>query len=469
MTKRNEFKRAGDVESRLTPNGLIPAAEIIRVSRARGREETILSPDQQRERNRQMAAQHGLEIVRSHVELDVSGGTPLVKRKGLRVAVEEVEAGDVRVIVSAYFDRLVRSLKVQEQILERVHEAGGRLLTGDLGWLRDGSAAEWASITAMGTMNEFVRRRGRDSAREAHVGAIAAGIPPYPFDVPGYARTSDRRVVVNEDEAPVVVEAFELRAAGAAIAAVREHLGNRGIERSYRQLQELFKNRAVLGELHFGRNYEPNLTAWPAIIPHDLFDAVQRVKVSRGRRAKSDELLARLGVLRCGSCGRRMVVGHAASGHAFYRCPALRKQDCPKRAHVSSRIAERVVKDAVQKKLNNARGVASALSQAREDAVKAEAAAEEYEGVLRAFTAASALTEPGAVENLTGLKRKRDEARERAARSASRAGTRSLAMAKDAALLTMAEWRDLIVATVESVTVGERGVADRVEVKLFGE
>jgi DNA invertase Pin-like site-specific DNA recombinase len=43
----------------------------------------------------------------------VSGGTPLEHRDKLRRAVEAVEAGDADVIVVAYFDRLVRSLRVQ--------------------------------------------------------------------------------------------------------------------------------------------------------------------------------------------------------------------------------------------------------------------------------------------------------------------------------------------------------------------
>ena len=39
-----------------------------------------------------------------------------------------------------------------------------------------------------------------------------------------------------------------------------------------------------------------------------LFERVQRRTVSRGRQAKSERLLARLGVLRCGTCGSRMVI-----------------------------------------------------------------------------------------------------------------------------------------------------------------
>ena len=39
-----------------------------------------------------------------------------------------VEAGEADHIVVAYFDRLVRSLKVQLEVIERVEQAGGEIL-----------------------------------------------------------------------------------------------------------------------------------------------------------------------------------------------------------------------------------------------------------------------------------------------------------------------------------------------------
>ena len=48
-------------------------------------------------------------------------------------AIAEVEAGKADTIVVAYFDRLVRSLRIQEEVLERVENAGGRVLAVDFG------------------------------------------------------------------------------------------------------------------------------------------------------------------------------------------------------------------------------------------------------------------------------------------------------------------------------------------------
>jgi DNA invertase Pin-like site-specific DNA recombinase len=70
----------------------------------------------------------------------VSGGTPLDKRDGLRRAVEAVEALEADVIVAAYFDRLVRSLRVQDDLVSRVEAAGGQVLAVDVGRVTNGSA-----------------------------------------------------------------------------------------------------------------------------------------------------------------------------------------------------------------------------------------------------------------------------------------------------------------------------------------
>ena len=95
------------------------AIGIVRVSEVRGREgESFASPAEQRERIEAVCEREGLRPLYVLDELDVSAGTPLDRRAGLRAAVEAIEAGDADVIVAAYFDRLVRWLRVQAELLE---------------------------------------------------------------------------------------------------------------------------------------------------------------------------------------------------------------------------------------------------------------------------------------------------------------------------------------------------------------
>ena len=66
----------------------------------------------------------------------------------------------------------------------------------------------------------------------------------------------------------------------------------------------MLKSRVYLGEVNFGRL--ANANAHEPLIERDLWNRVQRMVVPRGLQPSSDRLLARLGVLRCGSCGARM-------------------------------------------------------------------------------------------------------------------------------------------------------------------
>jgi DNA invertase Pin-like site-specific DNA recombinase len=82
----------------------------VRVSQTNGRDgDSFASPGEQRDRIRAACERDGLVLLDVIDELDVSGGTPLASRDGLRRAVESVEASEADVIVAAYFDRLVRS------------------------------------------------------------------------------------------------------------------------------------------------------------------------------------------------------------------------------------------------------------------------------------------------------------------------------------------------------------------------
>jgi DNA invertase Pin-like site-specific DNA recombinase len=89
--------------------------------RRSGREgDPFASPAEQRERIEVACEHDGLTLLRNEDEPNVSGGTPLQHRDKLRRAVEAVEARDADVIVVAYFDRLVRSLRVQGEVVDRV-------------------------------------------------------------------------------------------------------------------------------------------------------------------------------------------------------------------------------------------------------------------------------------------------------------------------------------------------------------
>lgn len=441
------------------------AIGIVRVSQVNGRDgESFASPAEQRDRIDDECDRLGLYLLRTVEEMDVSGGTPLDQRRGLREAVEAVEAGDAEVIVAAYFDRLVRSLRVQGELVERVEQAGGQVLAVDVGRITNGSAGQWLSGTMLGAVSEYQRRTAKERSAGGQERAVARGVLPFPNVPPGYVRGADGVLAPDPEAAPAVAEAFVMRAGGATLAEVRAFLAEHGIIRSYHGVSALLASRIVLGEIHFGKLV--NLAAHPAIVEAETWRRVQRVSVPRGRKPQSDRLLARLGVLRCETCGARMVVGtqtqHGRS-YPFYRCGSVR-EDCERRVTISAELVEGLVVERVRHLLDGIEGAATADGRRVVKAAEAlDRAQRDLDAAIRVFTALA--DEPAAVERLAELRAARDEAREQYERRAAAQTATSIAVTVgDWDRLTLDERRDLVRAVLDRVTVAPGRGADRVTI-----
>ena len=278
------------------------AVAVVRVSAQGDRPgEHFLSPDVQLDSAKRWARRRRERFVAHFPEIDVSGKRALVKRPGLLKAVEMVEAGQADHIVVAYFDRLVRSLKVQLEVIERVEKAGGEIFALDHGKLTNGTAATRLSTNMMGAVFQYFAEVTGEKVTAAQARAVARGVLPNSRIVPGYMRGEDGVLVVVPELAPVVREVFQRRDRGATIVELQAFLLERGIERSVAGVASMLRSRMCLGEIHFGELHNPHAHE-PIIKGRALFERVQRRTVSRGRQAKSERLLARLGVLRCATC-----------------------------------------------------------------------------------------------------------------------------------------------------------------------
>jgi site-specific DNA recombinase len=444
------------------------AIGVVRVSRVGGRDgERFVSPSEQAERIAAACERDGLRLVDTLREDDVSGGAPLERRPGLRRAVELVEAGEADVVVVAYFDRLVRSLTVQAEVVSRVEQAGGQIVAVDVGQVTNGSSAQWLSGTMLGAVAEYARRVTAERTQDAKRRAVERGVPPFPNVPPGYRQRDDGRLEPHPAEAVVVADAFRLRAEGATVMEVRDYLREHGIERTFHGTQALLGSRIVLGELRFGKLL--NTAAHPAIVDADTWAAVQKVRLPRGRRAKSERLLARLGVLRCGTCGSRMVIGSTTlkSGERYYmyRCPPI--GDCPKRVAISADRAEGAVVHAVQELLEGMRGTATFSDSVDQAARALDKADQDLAAAVQAFTGLDDVA--AAREKLTALRQTRDEARDRLAELQAAVAPAVTVTAADWHHLTLDEQRALIVAVVAEAVVAPGRGTDRIAVHPRGE
>lgn len=399
-----------------------------------------------------------------------SGGAQLADRPKLRAAVEAVERGDAGVIVAERFDRLFRDLDVQRAVIRRVEAAGGRVVTA-AGMISHATAEAELHANLNGSISQYQKRTAMERSFDAVEVAIEQARVPWKSTTPGYDVGEAGRLVPNA-HAPVVEDAFRLRAGRvtvrrvrefarehgiegrATVAQVREFLREHGIERSHHGTTGLLASRVVLGEIHFGK-HTPNLTAHPAIVDRDLWKAVQDVKITRGRKAKSERLLARLGVLLCAECGSRMVVG--SSNHSrywVYRCPPT--GDCARRPTISAEMVEGVVVDDVRRLLAGVRGTARSGDRAVDTAAALDRAQAAYDAAMRVLDP----LEPAAVDRLGQLRADRDAARQEHDAAMATAGVEAIVVtAGDWDDLTLDERRALVRATIGRVEVvaGGRG------------
>jgi hypothetical protein len=205
-----------------------------------------------------------------------------------------------------------------------------------------------------------------------------------------------------------------------------------------------------------------NETAFTPVIDAETWQRLQRVSVPRGPRAKSERLLARLGVLRCGSCGARMVVGSANNGaYPIYRCPPV--GDCSQRVTISATVAESTIVDVVQELLAGIEGSASIESGVGEAADELARRQNALDAAIRTFDGLEG--EDAAREKLRELREARDQARERHDELLAASAPAITVSAGDWELLSDEGKRDLIKAVIGAAVVRPGRGADRISIE----
>ena len=454
---------------------------VVRVSEQGDRDdENFHSPKAQLARAKLWSEDQGNRVVDAFEEIDVSGKLPLVRRPGLLRAIEMVEAGEADHIVVAYFDRLVRSLKVQLEVIERVERAGGEIYAIDHGRLTNGTAATRMSNNMMGAAFQYYAEVTGEKVAAAQERVVARGVLPNSRISPGYVRGEDGVLVVERPKARVVVRAFKRRDRGASLVEIQALLAENGIERSISGVASMLRSRMYLGEIHFGALHNLNAHE-PIIKDRGLFERVQRRTVSRGRQAKSERLLARLGVLRCGTCGSRMVI-NSYSGN--YRCGDTSANPCQRRAAVKADRVEEMVLDAVRAySATAAHGRASRKQQIREADEAIERANADLDDTIRQLGALGLLGRPASQETLETLTTALDDAHTARARLGDQ-GESNVIGPDDIDKLRepakrLADWRRLITDAVQSITVAPAMTADgrpsrlwdprRIDIRFLGQ
>jgi len=328
-------------------------------------------------------------------ERDVSGRRPLDKRRGLKAAVEDVEAGRSQIVLGAYFDRLVRSVATRADVVQRVERVkGARVVSIDFGQTSDATAIEWLSGTLLAAISEFVARQIGEKTVDAIQRSIDEGRPPYASVTAAYQRRPDGTLEQHPHNAPLIREACEMRTSGVSYSKIAKWLNEHELTTfdddgnvvpftiTREAVVTTLASKLLVGEIHFG-TFRPNLHACEPIIDHETFQRMHRTKSSRGRYSKSERLLARQSVLFCKSCDSRLTLSSAKRGDRRYQYYACRNDFCDAHASISAdAIDDLVAKKAIELSAG-IKGRASAKSELEAARVAADEAKRTYTSAIR--------------------------------------------------------------------------------------
>jgi DNA invertase Pin-like site-specific DNA recombinase len=294
-----------------------------------------------------------IQVGAIYEEPDTSGRKPLDKRKGLKHAVEDVEAGRSQMVLTAYFDRFVRSVQTRADVLVRVEGKGGTVMTMDFGVTSNATPVSKFTGTVLAAAAELIAEQAGEKTAVTKQRNIDKGIPPFPRITPFYQRRADGRLEPHPVNAPLLREAVAMRLASppASYTTLARWFNEHGIVTEVGNtigpgtVQGWFASKLLVGEIHFG-GFTPNLHAIEEpLLDHVTFRRLAAMRAPRGRYAKSDRLLARLGVLTCETCGARMTV-HTTSSHGrryfYYICG---DKLCERQAIIAADAAEDFLRD----------------------------------------------------------------------------------------------------------------------------
>lgn len=292
-----------------------------------------------------------------------------MERPALRRLLADIDAGKVDCVVVYKVDRLSRSLLDFARIMESFEKHNVSFVSVTQAFNTASSMGRLILNVLLSFAQferEMISERTRDKIAAARrKGKWAGGMPVLGYDV------VQTKLVVNEVEAPLVRQIFELYLERQSMLAVLKEIDARGWRtkqwttrkgtcrggRSFDKssIYQLLTNIAYIGKIRYKE--EVHEGEHQAIVDPDVFDLAQTILKRNGRsggrgvRNKHGALLR--GLLRCGAC--KCAMSHSFSTkrnrqYRYYVCDRAQKRGwkaCPAPSIPAGEI-ERVVIDEIK-------------------------------------------------------------------------------------------------------------------------
>jgi DNA invertase Pin-like site-specific DNA recombinase len=308
----------------------------VRVSQVgeRDQDDSLRSPDQQREAIQAYAKAHGHSVRFLEPDLDESGTS--LDRPRFQEALDLVRTGQTEGIIAARLDRLTRRVGDLGKLLELAEKEQWNLIAVDLGldagtangklvWNILASVAEWELDVRRTSWNVSVAGAIEDGK---HVGPLPIGYRRRDEVEPAYHPVSgalirDGRLVVDAEVAPVILAAFRKRASGGSWLEIADFLTESGVLPHARKnkktgervqsrrwsragVKGTLSNRVYRGEVRNGAHV--NADAHEAIVDEETFEAAIKSRFYHPRTGSIAAQGFLTTLVRCSGCGHRLSV-----------------------------------------------------------------------------------------------------------------------------------------------------------------
>ncbi|MAM29433.1 MAG: hypothetical protein CMC13_10475 [Flavobacteriaceae bacterium] len=258
----------------------------------------------------------------------ISGKLPIEKRPALKMMLNDIKNGVLNGIVVTKFDRITRNEINFYEIKETLLKTNSKFfLEGQDINLKDYNELfllGFKNLLATQEVDRLIERSKEGIRTGIERGRVGGG-----YSIPyGYKKGENKMMVIDEEEANVIQEIFNLSVKGKGQRAIATHLNNKGIETKYQKhkrtqtvneikrnsfiwkggtIAKILRNPIYIGHrLYKGERlpYNENLR----IVSEIDFNTSKKIALGNNifKRTTNRYFYLLSGLLYCGRCGRKM-------------------------------------------------------------------------------------------------------------------------------------------------------------------
>lgn len=304
----------------------------------------------------QYCESHGYEFIGSYTDRGISGKN-IKGRAQLKLLLDDAKSKKFDIVLVWKINRISRALKDLLQIVELLerNSVSFKSITEDFD---NSTPAGRMQFQMMGIIGEFERGCIAENVKMGMIAKAKAGswnggiVLGYDSKQIGNSNVKrpEKRLIVNEQEARVVREIFQLYASGQGYKAIVSTINamgyktKKGNDFSVSTVREILLNPIYIGKIRFNRypewsskrrrgiNEECILVdgLHESIVSQDLWEKVQSImKMNTKAPKKYDSWFPLTGILKCPVCGAGMVITRAPSKGGkieYYSCGAWKNK-----------------------------------------------------------------------------------------------------------------------------------------------